>query len=82
MPSSENTPLRVWPDFRDTVCQRSEASLPAASVRRGRESDMVVRWVFGVVCIAVENPGTIAASSAPMVANRLACAQCRRVQRP
>ena len=55
---------------------------PDTLVIRGKASDMVVRWIPGASCIAVENPGTSAATSAPIVANRLACAQWRRVQRP
>src|SRR3546814_13649056 len=53
----------------------------------GSSRDSVVSGVADAACawledIALEKPGTMAMTSVPSIANRLACIQWRRVQRP
>src|SRR3546814_3001754 len=73
-----------------TSCQlfRSTCAACLADAGSGGSSrDSVVSGVAAEACaaledMALEKPGTMAMTSVPSIANRLACIQWRRVQRP
>ncbi|MCW0416976.1 hypothetical protein NB689_002730 [Xanthomonas sacchari] len=83
-PSFSNTEPRVCPDSIRTTCQLSviAACCCWASEIGGNGSASVACVVCSGTSMALEKPGTIVATIAPMVANRLAWIQWRRVQRP
>src|SRR3546814_14138531 len=68
----------------------SDGALPiclADAGSGGSSRDSVVSGVAAEACaaledMALEKPGTMATTSVPSIANRLACIQWRRVQRP
>ena len=65
------------------TASRAGVGRPAMPQLRQRQATGWCGGCCGAACASrVEKPGTMVATRAPSVANRLACAQCRRVQRP